>query len=290
MVVITAGVDVQGDRLEVEFVGWGVGEESWSIDYTVIPGDPAHSEVWDVLDDLLLSRFPRAGGGELGVSAACVDAGFMTQRVCEFTLRRRTRCIWAIKGTANAIHSPRPIWSARPSKPAKGKYQLYAVGVDTAKELIYGRLSIDAPGPGYCHFSKPHNDQAYFYQLTAERLRTRYHNGRAVVFWWKPDNRRNEALDCRVYALAALKGLLAGGRRLFNRQTVAATTPRPRPPEQSQPSQAAPPSDATDDASRTPAIEPKPQPRERRPPSRRDRDDPTKHWFDPSPRRRGSMW
>ena len=229
--LVTAGVDVQGDRLEVEFVGWGADEESWSLDYKILHGDPGQREVWALLDEQLLRRFdpPRARGktAGLGVSAACVDAGFKTQTVCDFARARRTRRIWAIKGAANTQHSPHPIWSVRPGKPMKGKYDLYTVGSDTAKELLYARLHIDQPGPGYCHFSKPHNDEVYFFQLTAEKLRTKYRDGRAIYFWWKPDNRRNEALDCRVYATAALKSLLAMGMRLdaSPKRAASATAP-----------------------------------------------------------------
>jgi phage terminase large subunit GpA-like protein len=109
----------------------------------------------------------------------------------------------------------------------RGKYDVYAVGTDTAKELLFARLLIDRPGPGYCHFSKPHNDEVYFFQLTAEKLRTRHKDGRPVYFWWKPDNRRNEALDCRVYAMAALKSLLAMGVRLEGRPKPAPSAATP---------------------------------------------------------------
>lgn len=236
VIFVTAGVDVQGDRLEVEIVGWGVEEESWSLDYRVIAGDPGGHEVWSVLDALLLERRPHPTQSEgVSVMAACVDAGFMTQRVCEFTRERRQRRVWATKGVASTAHSPHPIWNNRPGKPMHGKFDVYAVGVDTAKELLAARLQIEEPGPGYCHFGGPHNDDRYFAQLTAERLRTRYHNGRAVHFWWKPDNRRNEALDCRVYATAALKSLLAMGMRL-----VPGGPPTPVKPHQKRPQERLP--------------------------------------------------
>lgn len=230
VVAITAGVDVQADRLEVEFVGWGVDEESWSLDYLVIRGDPGHGDVWAVLDEQLGRSFvsPNAADG-LRVDAACVDAGYQPEWGCEFTKARRLRRIWAVKGMANGERSPRPIWNVRPRRPLRGKYDVYPVGVDTAKELLYARLAVAEPGPGYCHFSAPHNDATYFAQLTAERLRTRYQNGRAIFFWWKPDNRRNEALDCRVYAMAALKSLLAMGHNLEMRRSSMSSA-RPASP------------------------------------------------------------
>jgi phage terminase large subunit GpA-like protein len=83
------------------------------------------------------------------------------------------------------------------------RVKLFAIGTDTAKELIYSRLKITELGAGYCHFPT-HYDESYFKQLTAEKVVTRYNKGFPVRKWEKPAGRRNEALDCRVYALAAL--------------------------------------------------------------------------------------
>jgi phage terminase large subunit GpA-like protein len=87
------------------------------------------------------------------------------------------------------------------------RVKLFSIGTDTAKEMIYSRLKIETIGSGYCHFPANRDDE-YFKQLTAEKLVTRYHKGYPVRKWEKPAGRRNEALDCRVYALAAL-GILA---------------------------------------------------------------------------------
>ena len=89
----------------------------------------------------------------------------------------------------------------RPSRNNVGKVPLYPVGVDTAKELIYARLRIDEAGPGFCHFPERRDDE-YFRQLTAERQVIRYHKGFPVRTWVK-SRTRNEALDVRVYAVAA---------------------------------------------------------------------------------------
>ena len=251
VIVLTAGVDVQGDRLEMEIVGWGEYEESWSVHYQVIQGDPVHGDVWDILDEILLTPIPHplfpAG---IMIQAVAVDSGYSTQRVCEFTRPRRHRRVWAVMGAKTAQHTPRPIWNKKPTKPGRGKYDVYIVGQDTAKAQLSARLSIEEEGPGYCHFSGPHNDEAYFAQLTAEKLRTKYRNGRAVFYWWKPDHKRNEALDCRVYATAALHGLRASGFKLSRPK------PKPKPKPQSVPS-AAPRASA-----------PAPRPAPRRQPSR----------------------
>ena len=98
------------------------------------------------------------------------------------------------------------------------------MGVDAAKEAIYARLKKSEAGAGAMHFPLD-RDAQYFEQLTAERIRTRYVKGFPQRFWWKPDGRRNEALDCRVYAYAALHGLLSMGLNLNKR--VEALPPAP---------------------------------------------------------------
>jgi phage terminase large subunit GpA-like protein len=90
----------------------------------------------------------------------------------------------------------------RPSRNNIGKIHLFPVGSDTAKEAVFGHLRISEPGPGYCHFPIDRPDE-YFEQLTAERLVTRYVRGHAKRQWIKTRS-RNEALDVRCYALAAL--------------------------------------------------------------------------------------
>jgi phage terminase large subunit GpA-like protein len=78
------------------------------------------------------------------------------------------------------------------------------IGVDTAKDTLYGRLRIANPGPGYMHFPVGGAfDAAYFAQLTAEVVRTRYQQGRPYRVWILPSGKRNEALDTAAYALAA---------------------------------------------------------------------------------------
>ncbi len=211
VVLLTAGVDVQDDRLEIEIVGWGRDEESWSVYYAVIWGDPAGPEVWQALDRDLARSFPHAREiGPLSVRACCVDTGgHHTQSVYRYAAERTARRVWAIKGRGGAGI---PIWPRRPSR-TKGKTPLYLVGIDAAKEALYARLKRSEPGPGYCHFPAG-REAEWFRQLTAEKLGTRYVKGRPVREWRKNASDRNEALDCRVYAVAALQGLVALGVRL----------------------------------------------------------------------------
>lgn len=209
--VLTCGVDVQDDRLELELVGWGRDEESWSVDYKILWGDPSAPDVWLDLEAYLSSRFPHetlANG--LKIDAVCLDTGgHHTQAVYAFCKGKERRRIWAIKGVAGK----RPVWPKRPTRVSKGMLNLFSVGVDAAKEAVMARLKRPDYGAGYCHFSLD-RDASYFEQLTAERLRTKYVKGFPQRYWWKPDGRRNEALDCRVYAYAALHGLLSMGLNL----------------------------------------------------------------------------
>jgi phage terminase large subunit GpA-like protein len=200
VVVITAGVDVQDDRLEIEIVGWGIREESWSLKFLVIHGDPARAEVWDDLDILLEQTIPHESGISLRISCVCVDSGgHHTQSVYAYCKKRQPRRIFAVKGSSISGKA----LVGRPTISNRMRVKLFAIGTDTAKELIYSRLKITELGAGYCHFPSSYNED-YFKQLTAEKVVTRYNKGFPVRKWEKPAGRRNEALDCRVYALAAL--------------------------------------------------------------------------------------
>jgi phage terminase large subunit GpA-like protein len=107
------------------------------------------------------------------------------------------------------------VWPKRPPKP-KDRAKLltpFIVGVDAAKEAITNRLRLAAPGPGYCHFPVG-RDLDYFRQLGAERLLKTWRRGVPIREWRKDPGVRNEALDCRVYAYAALQGFRAMGWKL----------------------------------------------------------------------------
>ena len=200
VVIITAGVDVQDDRLEIEIIGWGVKEESWSLDYRVIHGDPARGEIWGDLDNILEQTIKHETGIKLRIACACIDSGgHHTQSVYAYCKKRQPKRVFAIKGSSISGKA----LVSRPSISNRMRVKLFSIGTDTAKELIYSRLKITQPGAGYCHFPARY-DEVYFKQLTAEKLVTRYHKGFPVRKWEKSSGRRNEALDCRVYGLAAL--------------------------------------------------------------------------------------
>ena len=197
---LTAGVDTQGDRLELQVIGWGAAEESWVVDYEVLLGDPAQPSIWQELDGLLLRPYHNETGREMRIQATCIDMlGHHGNQVLQFCDARRSRLVLPIGGTPG----PRPIWPKRASA-TKTHSRVYMIGSDTGKDVIYGRLKITKKGPGYVHF--PAHDainQRYFEQLTSEHVITKYRFGRPYRKWELPSGKRNEALDTFCYALAA---------------------------------------------------------------------------------------
>ena len=204
--VLTVGVDMQPDRLELEIVAWGHGEESWSVDYIVLWGDVLAGDVWDELEEILSSTWLHESGAQLPIMAACVDTGGTggaTQAAYEWLRGKTGRRIFGTKGVAGW---GRPIVAA-PSRKQSGKtarkIDLFLLGADEAKLTVMRRLSVPKPGPGFCHF--PTDRGADWYnQLTAEKLITRTVKGFPVREWHQT-RPRNEALDCRALATAALK-------------------------------------------------------------------------------------
>ncbi|MDQ0512714.1 phage terminase large subunit family protein [Ancylobacter amanitiformis] len=231
--VITAGVDTQDDRIEVEFVGWGRGEASWSLDYEIVHGDTSRPEVWAVLDRLLARRFahPKAIA-DLPVLAVAVDSGgHRTDQVMRFSAERLNRRVWAIKGRGGPGVPP---WPKRPPKARIASLApVHIVGVDTLKHGLLSRLRIDDGGPGACHWPAD-RDYLWFTGLVAERPVRRYTRGVARIEWVPDPGVRNEPLDCRVYATAALHGLYAAGLSLSDladkcEAALPANTSAPQP-------------------------------------------------------------
>lgn len=240
--VITAGIDTQNDRLEIEIVGWGRDEESWSLAYEVFPGDPNDPKVWADLDAYLKLVWSRADGRTFEIMAACIDTGGgRTEAVYQFAKARIGRRIWGIRGDPAQGGKRSPVWPAKmPLSRNRKSYQPFTIGVNAAKDVVRTRLHAKHPGPGYMHFPAD-RDLVYFAQLTAERLIPKEVNGRRFRVWECPSSRANEALDCRVYAYAALAGLLHAGLKLNHRAdqvgasvtVIAASrglTPLPTPP------------------------------------------------------------
>lgn len=206
VLILTASVDVQANRLELLIKGWGEGLESWTIDHRVMMCDPAEERSWEMLDEELKKEFIHPHGQSMGISATAIDTGgHHTQEVYQFCRLRRYRHVLAIKGESKR---GRPILAARASKvdvtwrgtTDKGGCELWMIGTDTAKDWLYNRFKL-LDGPGAQHFSKDLPSE-YYDQLTVERKIRRFIKGREITDWTKAKSDRNEVLDLTVYSLA----------------------------------------------------------------------------------------
>lgn len=204
--ILTAAVDTQDDRLEVQVLGHGKGGKTWVIDYHIIEGSPATESVWDRLHTYLLQTFPNAYGRNLSIEATAIDSGghhthnvYNFVRQAKHTLRR----VIAIKGSntpsRKILGQGTPQDVTYRGKTTKHGVLLYLVGTDTAKDLLYSRLIDDANQADpdrKVRFSIDLED-SYYDQLTAETYDPR------LKRWVLKKGRRNEALDTWVYAVAA---------------------------------------------------------------------------------------
>jgi len=211
--MLTAGVDVQRNRWEITVYGWGRGLESWVVDVAVLEGNPAVDEEWGAVLEYLQRRYPQECGGGLtmGISATSIDSSDQTQAVYNWVgkAQHMLKNLRAIKGDGNdntPILGPSSLQEInwRGKKVVRG-IKLWRVGVDAAKDLLLGQLSIAQPGPGYVHFSDE-LPREFYEQLTAEQRVLARVSGREAYRWIKR-RPRNEQLDTRNYALHAALGL-----------------------------------------------------------------------------------
>lgn len=227
VLLLTAGVDVQANRLEYEIVGWGAGEESWGVLRGIIRGAPNQRETWEVLDEVLDREYKFASGLKLKVARTFVDSGYATRSVYDYCGARAVKGRFAIKGTGAAgvplIY--------KHSYPRNSGIILTVLGVNDGKQIVMSRLGITMRGAEYCHF--PRDDEAlgrrgydanYFKQLISERRVLRKAGG-VATYVWEPvtSGVRNESLDIRVYATAALKSCIGTGKaeKFWARQAAA---------------------------------------------------------------------
>lgn len=196
---ITAGVDVQRDRVEISLWGFGANMESWAISHTTIVGDPLSDSLWAQVKEFLTAPVEIRDGRTGVIFSACIDSGdgYSTQAVYRFCAGLEKRRIVAIKG----VGGDRVPLIAPPTRTPAYKSPLFKLGVDRFKQVIYDRLNVPRVGPGYVHIPKELNGE-FWEQLTAESPEARIEKGKQVTRWIKRRT-RNEALDCAVYALAA---------------------------------------------------------------------------------------
>lgn len=203
VLMLTAGIDVQDDRLECVVRGWGLGDESWFVERRTLYAPKTSSTlsdvVWNQMKEYLIRPYQHEDGVEMKVSCVCIDSGFRTTKAYEMARAwgRDFFYVYAVKGYGG---SGKPL-IVKISTNNKFKAKVVIVGVDEAKRIIYDRLVMQDPGPGYMHFNQSCDDE-YFSQLTAERYLTKYNKGFPTKIWVKMNGRRNEMLDCEVYALA----------------------------------------------------------------------------------------
>lgn len=207
---LQGGMDTQDDRYEGRVYAFGVGEECWLIDRWILTGDPASEELRRKVGLKLQQQYTRADGVQMKVDRWCWDSGgHYTDEV--YAESRKHGVMWVIPIFGANVYG-KPIANF-PRKRNRARVYATEVGTDNAKELIYSRLKNqpdaarrEEPQPGVIHF--PANDdicdEEELKQLTAETKRLKIVQGRRV-YRWDAGGRRNEALDCLVYALAALR-------------------------------------------------------------------------------------
>ena len=216
--VLTAGVDVQDDRLECDVWGWAEGHSSWLVDHVVIPGSPREREPWDDLAKLLARDWPRPGGGAMRIAKACVDTGGRDTAAVYGHLRRlRDPRVAPTKGVdgwnrAQPVQGPTPVDAMVDGRKLRRGLKLWTVSVSTWKADLYRRLWLgrgeaDADAgtfpPGWVHLPVGIETE-WVKQLVAEQLRTTKDKRGFARQEWAKLRDRNEALDCAVLARAAL--------------------------------------------------------------------------------------
>ena len=213
VLVLTAGVDTQDNRMEYEIVGHGHFGETWGIEKGIIMGVPDETTTWQRLDEQVFNRVLHFKDGlGLRLSLTFVDeGGHYTQEVRQECNRRIQKKVFAIKG----MPGPDKPYTAPPKKQKiviKGVYVgncwQYQIGVDSGKQSIMDALKVQTPGSKYCHFPKRDDyGYAYFKGLLSEHLV--YKADHKQPWQWEkiPGHERNEVLDCRNYAMAAFRAM-----------------------------------------------------------------------------------
>lgn len=206
VLLITAGIDVQDDRLAIQIDGWGRNETDWTLDYTEIPGNPETPALWAHLAEILNTPIEHALYGSLRIAASAVDTGgHHTHAAYQFVRSRPATRVMAIKG---ANRPGRAILGTRPALQdvrangsiIKRGVKLWMVGTDTAKHMLFGRLSADNDLPldqRRVHFSEDLPSD-YYRMLTAEVF-----DPRKNKWVLRRGQKRNEALDTKIYSYVA---------------------------------------------------------------------------------------
>lgn len=209
---LTAAVDTQDTRFEIDVIGWGKGYSSWRIQRHVIVGDLNQQQPWQELDEFLSRTWKDAEGRSFRPVRILIDSGgHFTLKVYKFCKPRQGRNIYALKGEEKGDGTETPLLNGISTNNVVGA-TVVRVGVSEGKASVFAALSLEPGKPGSCRFPLPHPDnpdpfvydEEYFQQLTAEQLVTRYEKGLPYTVWVKT-RARNEALDLAVYNRAAIE-------------------------------------------------------------------------------------
>lgn len=207
--ILTAGIDVQHDRVELEIVGWGMDKRSWSVDYRVFRGKFSEEDVKSKIRELMDEEFTREDGLIMPIHKFCIDSSDQTTDVYEFCNSVDHDRMHPIKGveTQTFIYGAPVHVNRTPAGKAFGSLMRYNLGVSILKKELYNNLKKPLPEgdkigpPGYCHF--PEYPEDYFKGITAESQQTVLVNGYPKQKWIR-NFQQNEPLDCRNYARAAM--------------------------------------------------------------------------------------
>ena len=208
VLVICGGADVQGDRVELEIVGFGADGQTWGLGIHIFEGAPDTSAPWDAFDKVLGTRYHRTDGREMRIVRTFVDSKYRSDPVKSYTRSRAKLGVFSCYGST-------VLGRDIVSKPKRSKAQvIYEVGGHEAKSMIYqrARLKPDSEGAyphGYMHHPVGFGyTETYYQQLLSERVELKKaSDGDYYEFFSNPDRLRNEALDRRVYAMAAERSL-----------------------------------------------------------------------------------
>ncbi|MFQ5453342.1 MAG: terminase gpA endonuclease subunit, partial [Candidatus Zixiibacteriota bacterium] len=211
-IILTAGADVQKDRIEVEVMAWGKRKENWGVETLVFSGSPFEDEVWEDMDNLIEKEYLHQQGVKLPISRLSIDSGYATEEVYNWG-RKYPRKVMIVKGTDRSLSPmspPKTIEFNYKGEKLKRSAVLWLIGVSVIKtELLrWLNLNVSEDGKefpkGFCHF--PKYEAEFFKQITAENLIKKMVRGYAT-YQWEKTRARNEALDNRVYNRAATYNL-----------------------------------------------------------------------------------
>ncbi len=221
---VTLGGDVQLDRAELKFKGWGLRngvKQSWALDYRIVRGSPLQPELWEKLENIIKNTaYKRSDGTYMGIACGLIDSRYKPDEVYKFTRSMIRYRIYSCEGSTT-LGKPLVAGDRKRGEPPA---IVWEIGTHEGKDRIYQRLDIkDENAPGYMHFPKTAAFSEYYFKcLTIEEsTMQRGKDGNFYRFFWCPENERNEPIDCEVYADAAEIVLRPNYERIYEKLKIA---------------------------------------------------------------------